>query len=56
MSSKKRNLRLLIVIGTDDDGSLTSSDEELMVDVVIRLTLDDLYSVMQAVSMCPFLS
>ena len=33
---------------TADDGSLTSSVKELMVDVVMRLTLDDLSLVIQA--------
>ena len=33
---------------TDGDGSLTSSVKELMVDVVMRLTLDDLCLVIQA--------
>ena len=55
VSTKKGNLRLLMVTATNGDGSLTSSVKELMVDVVMRLTLDDLCLVMQAVSMCPFL-
>ena len=54
-STKKGNLRLLMVTATDGYGSLTSSVKELMVDVVMRLTLDDLCLVMQAASMCPFL-
>ena len=44
-----------MAIATDKDGSLTSSVNELMVDVVMRLTLDDLCLVIQAASMCPFL-
>ena len=44
-----------MVTATDGDGSLTSSVKELMVDVVMSLTLDDLCLVMQAASMCPFL-
>ena len=40
---------------TEGDGSLTSLVEELMVDVVMRLTLDDFCLVIQAASLCPFL-
>ena len=46
---------MLISTATEGDGSLTSSVKELMVDVVMRLTLDDLCMVIQADSMCPFL-
>ena len=53
--TKKGNLRLLMVTARDGDGSLTSSVKELMVDVVMRLTLDYLCLVMQAASMSPFL-
>ena len=55
-----KNYKIKIVVprtsGLTDfgDGSLTSSVKELMVDVVIRLTLDDLCLVMQAASRCPF--
>ena len=55
ISTKKGNLRLLMVTATDGDGSLTSSVKELMVDVEMRVTLDDLCLVMQAASMCLFL-
>ena len=48
VSTKKGSLRLLMATATDGDGSLTSSFEELMVDVVMRLILDDLCLVMQA--------
>ena len=51
----KGNLRLLMVTATDGDSCLTLSLKELMVDVVKKLTLDDLCLVMQAASMCPFL-
>ena len=55
VSTKKGNLRLLMETATDGVGSLTSSVKELMVDVVMRLTLDDLCLVIQAASLCPFL-
>ena len=55
VSTKKGNLRLLMATATDGEGSLTSSVEGLMVDVVMRLTLDDHCLVLQAASMCPFL-
>ena len=40
---------------TNGNGSLTSSVKELMVDVVMRLTLDDLCLLIQAASLCNFL-
>ena len=46
--TKKGNLRLLMATATDGDGSLTSPVKELMVDVVMRLTLDILCLVIQA--------
>ena len=55
VSTKKMILRLLMVTATDGDGSLTSSVKNLMVDVVMRLTLDDHCLMMQTASMCPFL-
>ena len=44
-----------MVTATDGDSYLTLPVNELMVDVVMRLTLDDLCLVMQAASMCHLL-